>query len=56
MAGFLKFCQPPFTDNPVFDDAIVDWLIEIIKVFETKPLTNTAPLSEQFRIFVNRIL
>ena len=56
MAVFFKFCQPPFTDNPVFDDAIVDWLIEIIKVFEATPLTNTAPLSEQFRIFVNRIL
>jgi hypothetical protein len=52
MAGFLKFCQSPFIDNPVFDAAIVDWLIEIIKVFETKSPTDTALLSERFEAFV----
>ena len=53
MAGFLKFCQPPFSNNPVFDESIITWLIDVIEVFEnqTMPL-----LSEQFRAFVSSVL
>ena len=53
LAGFLKFCLPPFATNPVFDYEIIDWLIEIIKVFENKSPANTLLLSERFSLFVN---
>lgn len=54
--GFLKFCCPPFINNPVFNYEIIDWLIEIIQVFETKPEANTTALSERFDLFVDSIL
>jgi len=59
MAGFLKFTQPPFINNPVFDYdgyEIIEWFIEIIKVFETQLPTNESLLSEQFSFFVDKIM
>jgi hypothetical protein len=56
MEGSLKFCRAPFINNPVFNYEIVDWLIEVIRVFEAKPEANTTPLSERFDLFVDSIL
>ncbi|CAG1771644.1 hypothetical protein BAC3_01967 [uncultured bacterium] len=56
MAGFLKFCQAPFINNPVFDDEVVDWLIDLIKVFESKSVSDAPLLSTQFRQFVDRMM
>lgn len=56
LEGFLTFCNPPFSQNPIFNRAIVDWFIEIIKVFETKPLDDAPLLSEKFSHFVDKIL
>ena len=52
-AGVLNYYRPPFINNPVFDEGIVNWLIEVIKVFETQ---RTPLLSEQFSAFVVSVL
>lgn len=59
LKGYLKFCQSPFINNPVFDEdgyEIIDWFIEIIKVFEPKPAANELALSEKFNQFVDEVM
>jgi hypothetical protein len=52
MRGFQKYCGPPFSHQPRFDRALMDWFIEVIRVFETTPPANETALSERFRQFV----
>ena len=56
MAGFSKYCTPLFSEQLCFDQALVDWFIAVIKVFETKPVGDEIALSERFRDFVDSIL
>lgn len=56
MEGFLKYCNPPFSQQPVMDRALLGWFIELIKAFETKTPTNDLLLSERFMKFVDTIL
>ena len=53
--GFKKYCNPPFSQQPYFDKSMLDWFIDLIKVFETKT-TNEPLLSERFLQFVTGIL
>jgi hypothetical protein len=55
MAGFSKYCDQSFAEQLYFDQAVLDWFIEIIKVFETKPIGDEIALSERFRLFVESI-
>lgn len=59
MAGFLKFTQAPFSRQPDFaydGYEIIDWFVEIVQVFETKPNGNDLPLSERFNQFVDEVM
>lgn len=55
MAGFSKYCNQAFTEQLYFDQSLVNWFIEVIKVFETKSLGDELPLSERFRQFVESV-
>lgn len=50
--GALRYCTPEFGANPHFDQGVVEWLIEVVKVFESKPEGDDLPLSEKFRRFL----
>lgn len=57
--GYLKFCLSPFIKNPVFDEdcyEIIDWFIEVINAFESKPAPNEIALSEKFSQFVDEVM
>lgn len=56
LESFTRYCNPPFSQEPFIDRALIDWFIDIIKVLEIKPAAgNSLPLSERFRIYVNSI-
>ena len=56
MESFTRYCNPPFSQEPFIDRALIDWFIDIIKVLEIKPVAgNALPLSERFRIYVGSI-
>jgi hypothetical protein len=56
MTGFRNYCNPPFSDNPKLDAALIDWFISIIEVFEAAPLPGQPALSERFRLFISKVL
>ena len=55
MTGFSQYYAPSFAREPLLDRPFIDWFVEVIKVFETRPPANGAPLSERFRKFVDLI-
>lgn len=56
LAGFLKFCNPSFSEQLSFDQALIEWFIDVIEVFETKPIGGEIPLSVRFRKFIESLL
>jgi hypothetical protein len=56
LTGFLKYCNPPFSNQPTLDQSVIDWFVSVIKVFEAPPDQDQPALSERFRLFIADVL
>ncbi|WP_426991248.1 glycosyltransferase [Methylomonas sp. CM2] len=56
LAGYLKFCAPPYSLQPVFAADLVCWFIELIEVFEDKTPPAPERLSRRFAHFVDGLM
>ena len=54
--NFSKYCNPPYTLNPVMDRALLDWFIALVAVFENKTPPDGQLLSVRFAKFSDDIL
>ena len=52
MDGFLKYCTPPFSQQPVFGIELINWFIMLLDAFEQKPSVNNFSVAKQFAQFV----
>jgi hypothetical protein len=56
MAGFLKYCNTAHAAHVVCDKELLNWFVEVIRVFES-PATEDKPLlSQRFEQFVHELL
>lgn len=53
--GLKKYCTPPFSREPVLDQALLDWFVSVIGLFESEPVSGGTRLSERFRKFADEL-
>lgn len=53
MDGVKRYCTLSFSQNAVISRDLIDWFIEVIRVFESRSQTTLPLLSERFRIFID---
>lgn len=56
LAGLERYCNPDNLEELVFDIDLLNWFIEIIRVFESPPKDGEQHLSEKFKQFCIDIL
>jgi GT2 family glycosyltransferase len=50
-----KYCTPPFSQNPVFNQEIMDWFISLLRLFESESVENGLRLSVRFDRFAQSL-
>jgi len=53
--GFIRYCNPPFVETPVFGREIFDWMVAILRATESEPLKGESRLSERFVQFTESL-
>ena len=51
--GLQKYCSPPFSLNPVLNQEVFDWFVDLIRLLESNPLQGEERLSERFQKFAD---
>lgn len=53
LEGFRHYTSPEFTASPVFDRGVLEWFVELLRVFETPGFEDKPNLSDRFVLFFN---
>jgi hypothetical protein len=56
LSGLAHYCNPPFSQNPVFDQELVNWFIRITRALDLNPGPEGNSSSSRFEEFANFIL
>jgi hypothetical protein len=51
--GYYNYCDPSAAEDIIFDDALITWFVEIVKVFESQDNLQGQLMSEQILEFVH---